>query len=257
MLTRRALLKSAVATGVFAPFYREVLAQTDKPMRLVLVLECNGIYPEAFLSSGTRAALGPRIGKRHNFRDVYPETPSVRASDGLSSALCLGPLAGSSGAPSLENRAAVLLGLSSTITGGGHSTGTGALSCAVNGSAATLDAVLAPRLKRTAPFDAIRLGTSSASTPIVYETCAYGPRKPAGILVNPMLAYNTIFGSLSASTAVGQERRMLFDFAREDAKAALGTFKGNSHERTKLERYRPRSRRCVRERRSCREWRRG
>ncbi|WNG30180.1 DUF1552 domain-containing protein [Cystobacter fuscus] len=237
MLTRRALLKSAVATGVFAPFYREALAQTGKPMRLVLVLECNGIYPEAFLSSGTRVALGPRIGKRHNFRDVYPETPSVRASDGLSSALCLGPLAASSGAPSLENRAAVLLGLSSTITGGGHSTGTGALSCAVNGSAATLDAVLAPRLKRTAPFDAIRLGTSSASTPIVYETCAYGPRKPAGILVNPMLAYNTIFGSLSASTAVGQERRMLFDFAREDAKAALGTFKGNSHERTKLERY--------------------
>ena len=36
MLTRRALLKSAVAAGLFAPLYREVLAQTAKPMRLVL-----------------------------------------------------------------------------------------------------------------------------------------------------------------------------------------------------------------------------
>jgi hypothetical protein len=52
-----------------------------------------------------------------------------------------------------------------------------------------------------------------------------------------MLAYNTLFGSLSAGSGVGQERQMLFDFAREDAKAALGTFKGNSHERLKLERY--------------------
>lgn len=237
MLTRRALLKGAMATGLLAPFYREALAQSLTPRRLVLVLECNGVYPEALLSSGTRTALGPKVGTRHNFLDAYPDSPLVRTGDDLSTALCLGPLAGGSGELSLVDRSAVLLGLSSTITGGGHSTGTGALSCAVHGAAATIDAVLAPRLKGTAPFDVIRLGTSSAATPIVYESCAHGPRRPAGIVVNPSLAYDTIFGSLTASAAVGAERSMLFDFARDDVRAALTTFTGSSRERVKLERY--------------------
>jgi hypothetical protein len=234
-LTRRSLLRAAASAGILAPFYREALAQTA-PMRLVLVLECNGVYPATMLTAGAKAALGSAaIGTRRNFLDVYPATAQVRPADTLSSALCLDPLA--SGGPSLDARAAVVLGLSSTISGGGHSAGTGALSCAVHGSAATIDAVLAPTLKRGAPFDAVRLGTSSSLTPIVYETCAYGPRKPAGILVNPALAYDTIFGSLTANAAVGQERSQLFDFARADVAAALATFKGNSNERAKLERY--------------------
>ncbi|MBN1204692.1 MAG: DUF1552 domain-containing protein [Myxococcaceae bacterium] len=238
MLSRRALLKTAAASVLLGPLYREALAQSTSPSRLVLVMECNGIYPEAFLSSGTRAALGSAgIGTRHNFSDVYPETPLVRTGDDLSSALTLGPLAGGNGAVSLENRAAVVLGLSSTIAGGGHSTGTGALSCAVDGSAATIDAVLAPRLKGSAPFDAVRLGTSSSPTPVAYQSCAYGPRRPAGILVNPALAYTTLFGSMTAGASAGQERSMLFDFARDDVRAALSTFKGNSNERAKLERY--------------------
>lgn len=238
MFSRRSVLKGAVATGLLAPFYREAWAQTSKPMRLVIVMEGNGIYPEAFLSSGTRAALdSAKIGTRHNFHDVYPESALTRTGDGLSSALCLGPLAGASGEVSLESRAAVLLGLSSTITGGGHSTGTGALSCAVDGAAATIDAVLAPKLQNGAPFDAIRLGTSSAHTPIVYGSCAYGANKPAGILVNPALAYDTLFGTLTGGAGVGQERSMLFDFARNDVNAALATFRGSSRERAKLERY--------------------
>lgn len=235
-LSRRALLRAAAGAGVLAPFYRSVLAQAAMPRRLVIVMECNGIYPQAFLSMGTKTALGAaQIGTRHNFRDVYPATALTRTGDDLASALCLGPLA--AGGPSLVNRSAVALGLSSTITGGGHSSGTGALSCAVHGSAATYDAVMAPRLKGTAPFDAIRLGTSSSLTPIVYESCALGPKKPAGVLVNPALAYDTIFGSLSGGAGVGQERSMLFDFARDDVRAALNRFKGSSAERLKLERY--------------------
>lgn len=236
MISRRALLRAAAGAGVLAPFYRSVLAQGAPPRRLVIVMECNGIYPQAFLSMGTRNALGAtRIGTRHNFRDVYPSTALVRTGDDLASALCLSALG--TGGASLVNRSAVALGLSSTITGGGHSSGTAALSCAVHGSAATFDAVMAPRLKGAAPFDAIRLGTSSSLTPIVYESCAYGPKKPAGILVNPALAYDTIFGSLSGGAGVGQERSMLFDFARDDVRAALQTFKGSSAERLKLERY--------------------
>jgi hypothetical protein len=237
-LSRRALLGAAASAGILAPFYREALAQNPTPMRLVLVLECNGIYPSTMLTAGAKAALGSAaVGTRRNFLDTYPATAQVRPADGLASALCLDPLAGGTGVLSLENRSAVALGLSSTIAGGGHSSGTGALGCAVHGSSATIDAVLAPTLKRTAPFDAVRLGTSSSLTPIVYETCAYGAKKPAGILVNPALAYDTIFGSLTANAAVGQERSELFDFARADIAAALATFRGNSNERAKLERY--------------------
>lgn len=237
-LSRRTLLRSAAATGLLAPFMREVLAQGTTPARLVIVMECNGIYPEAFLSTGARTSLGAAaIGTRHNFPQVYPSTVRTLTGDALSTALCLNPLAAAGANISLVDRAAVVLGLSGTIAGGGHSSGTGALSCAVHGAAATIDAVLAPKLKRTAPFDAIRLGTSSSLTPIVYESCAYGPKKPAGVLVNPTLAYNTIFGSLTGGAGAGQERSMLFDFARDDVQAALATFRGNSNERVKLERY--------------------
>lgn len=236
-MKRRTFLKGAAA-GLFTPLLNEAFAQTATPARLVIVMECNGIYPSAFLSMGARTALGSAaIGSRRNFNDVYPSSPLTLMGDQLSSALCLDPLAANGPAISLVNRAAVVLGLSSTITGGGHSSGTGALSCAVNGASATFDAVMAPRLKRTAPFDAIRLGTSSSLVPIVYESCMFGPGKPAGILVNPTLAYDTIFGSIAGGAGSGQERSMLFDFARDDVRAALATFKGNSNERLKLERY--------------------
>ncbi|MFT3712631.1 MAG: DUF1552 domain-containing protein [Archangium sp.] len=236
-MKRRSFLKGAAAS-LFAPLINEALAQNPTPARLVLVLECNGIYPEAFLTMAARTSLGnTAVGSRHNFADTYPAQALTLANDQLATALCLNPLAAAGPAISLVNRSATVLGLSSTISGGGHSSGTGALSCAVNGSAATFDAVMAPRLKRTAPFDAIRLGTSSSLTPIVYETCSFGLGKPAGILVNPTLAYDTLFGSIVGGAGSGQERSMLFDFARDDVRAALATFKGNSNERLKLERY--------------------
>lgn len=55
--------------------------------------------------------------------------------------------------------------------------------------------------------------------------------------MNPSLAYETLFGTLVGGAASGQERSQLFDFARDDVRAALQTFKGNSNERVKLERY--------------------
>lgn len=236
--SRRTLLKSAAGLALLGPLVRETWAQSATPMRLVIVLECNGIYPVALLSQAARAALGAgAIGSDRNFNQVYPKTALSLTDDALSSALCLDPLAASSGKISLEDRAAVVLGLSSLIAGGGHSSGTGALSCAVDGAAATIDAVLAPRLVRGAPFEAVRLGTSSSMTSIVYQTCSFGPRRPAPILVNPTLAYESIFGTIASAGSSGKERSALFDFARSDVKATLATFKGNSSERLKLERY--------------------
>ena len=236
--SRRTLFKSAAGLALFGPFMREAFAQTPTPARVVIVVECNGIYPVMFLSSMAKSSLGATaVGTRLMFRNLYPKTATTIGGDSVGSALCLNPLVASSGKISLENRSAVLLGLSSNITGGGHSSGTGALSCAVHNAAPTIDAVLAPKIKRTAPFDAIRLGTSSAQTPIVYETCAFGAKKPAPILVNPALAYDSIFGSVVANAGAGKERTALFDFARADVQAALATFKGSSNERLKLERY--------------------
>ncbi len=235
---RRTLLKTAAGAALFSGFLREATAQATLPRRLVLVLECNGIYPVAFLTPTAKTSIGAAaIGSRRNFETTYPSTTRVLMGEALGNALCLDPLKASAGKISLENRSAVALGLSSEIAGGGHSSGTGALSCAVHGSAATLDAVLAPKLKRTAPFDCIRLGTSSSLTPIVYETCSFGLKKPAPILVNPALAYDTIFGSIAAAQGAGAERTALFDFARADVNATLAAFRGNSNERIKLERY--------------------
>jgi hypothetical protein len=222
LFSRRTLLKSAAGSALLSGFTREVFAQTAVPARVVIVLECNGIYPIAFLSSAARASIGAAaIGTRYNFSSAYPTTVRTLTSEALSSALCLTPLAASAGKISLENRAAVVLGLSSAITGGGHSTGTGALSCAVDGSAATIDAVLAAKLKRTAPFAAIRLGTSSSLTPIVYETCSFGAKRPAPILVNPALAYDTTFGSIAGGQGSGGERAALFELERADQARAL------------------------------------
>lgn len=236
-MKRRTLLKG-LGAGLFTPLFGEAFAQSAAPARLVIVMECNGIYPEAFLSTGARTAIGAAgIGARRIFFNQYPMMPLTVPGDALATARTLDPLAAGGGDVSLVERSAVLLGLSSTITGGGHSTATGALSCAVAGAAPTFDAVIAPRLKRTAPFDCIRLGTSSSLTSIAYESCSFGPGRPAPVLVNPRLAYETLFGTLLGGAGTGEQRSMLFDFARDDVRAALAQFRGNSNERLKLERY--------------------
>ena len=56
-LTRRTLMQG-LGAGLFAPLMLEAQAQAITPARLVLVLECNGIYPRAFLTAGAREALG-------------------------------------------------------------------------------------------------------------------------------------------------------------------------------------------------------
>ena len=62
MFTRRTLIKSAAGAALLAPFVREALAAPSGPMRLVIVLECNGIYPIAFVSDAVFASLGAAIG---------------------------------------------------------------------------------------------------------------------------------------------------------------------------------------------------
>ncbi len=72
--SRRALMKGA-GMGLCAPLLREAFAATPTPGRLVIVMECNGIYPEAFLSTGARMPSA----RRRLARDTTSRTPTRRA----------------------------------------------------------------------------------------------------------------------------------------------------------------------------------
>lgn len=249
--TRRSVLgggAAALAGSWLGPFMRQAFAQTSRPARVVIVVEGNGIYPVAFLSQAARAAIDAQatapVATRLTIHETYGHAqPIVLPGSGLATAPALTPLAASGSAPSLEGRAAAVFGLSSTITGGGHSTEQGALSCARGSqhetAAATIDAVLGARLQRGTPFEAVRLGVTALPVPLVYQTCAFGPGRPAPIVTNPALAYSNLFGPMvgGGSQTISRDRAALLDFARDDVRAALATFGGNSTERAKLERY--------------------
>jgi hypothetical protein len=230
------------------PFYRSVLAADEGPRRFVIFVEGNGIEPHNFLPSATRSALesagaGSLDGVRHTYRQYGHDSPVVTQQAGLSDAPSLGSLAADGDAVSLEEKAAVVLGLSSKIAGGGHSTGVGAL-CSTPGGIPTgpsIDHYLSniSAVRRETPFQAVRLGVVGDNTRLNYSTCALGPEAPAPITCDPTSAFNSLFGSVAegAGRRAFNERRELLDFAINDVDRALRNFSGNSREREKLERY--------------------
>lgn len=250
--SRRRLVQSlglGAGAALLAPLFRQVVqAGENPPRRFVIVVEGNGIYPYSFLSTKARAAIDAQADKPIGdellcYRRYGHKAPVEVTGDALGTARCLDPLKAASGQVSLENRAAVVLGLSSTVTGGGHSSGFGALSCAraVKAPAGpTVDAVLAGLVKQQTAFDALRLGVNARRDDrLSYETCAFGVGKAAPILVNPTVAYNSVFGSVgdaSGQTAFAEQKSLL-DFTRADVQRSLKAFGGSSTERQKLERY--------------------
>jgi hypothetical protein len=255
MWTRRRLLQTAAlgaGASLFAPFMSRVWAKGPTTARVVIVLECNGIHPRSFASNAARAAIeaasGKSIGDAMNFQQLYTHsTPIVVPNDAmLTPRGSLAPLFDADPTKSLVTKAAVVLGLSSKIARGGHTSYQAGLSCANSDpfatAAITIDAHLAQRLKGLAPnmtpFDALRLGIGWTGQRLSYQTCAFGPGRPAPIVTNPVDAYNKTFGVIvGGGTGPVRERKMALDFAKEDVKIALGTFSGSSVERQKLERY--------------------
>lgn len=251
--TRRTFLKAlgfGAGAALLSPFYRQVFAAETRPRRFVIFVEGNGIEPHNFLSSATAGALEAAgaqdlSGTRHLYRSYRHDSPILTPNSGLSDAPSLSSLAAASGEVSLEEKSAVLLGLSSKITGGGHSTETGALSCARSpvGSPTdlTIDHYLASLdgVRSGTPFAAIRLGVAGGNTRLNYSTCAFGPDQPAPITCDPTTAFNSLFGSVADGAGAAQftEKRELLDFAVADVDRALQDFVGNSVERQKLERY--------------------
>jgi Protein of unknown function (DUF1552) len=242
--TRRNLLQASAAGlggSLMAPFIRHVWAAASKVPRLVLVVEGNGIYARAFATSAAKAQLGLAANTDMILQRSYTHTsPQVILNDNMQGS---GSLAALSGANSLVQKSAVVLGLSSIVAGGGHSSYQGGLACARGienrTPAITIDAEIAKRLKRTAPFAALRLGVADVTSRVSYATCAHGPGRPAPIITSPTDAYNKIFSPIvgGSSQTLVDNRKSVLDFALTDVKEAKRLFAGSTTERLKLERY--------------------
>lgn len=253
--TRRAFLRNmgmGAGAALLSPLLaRMVSAQSGaSPRRFVIVLEGNCAEPTTFLADNARAAFetstGVSLGTDRWFYRHYDQltAPLVVENTDFSTTKSFGSLVTTG--PNLAAKSAMLFGLSSKITGGGHSTHHGALSCTRSSGgkpgATTIDAYLAalPEVRGDAPFDALRVGISGAvNRPLNYDTCAYDKGRAAAILLQPESGFQTLFGSVASAAGMQafQNRAQLLDFARADVNAALSMFSGNSQERAKLESY--------------------
>ncbi|HIN85317.1 MAG TPA: twin-arginine translocation signal domain-containing protein [Myxococcales bacterium] len=176
--TRRDFLKTVglgAGAALFTPFLNSLswAATTgDIPRRYVFVVEGNCFEPITMLSKKAQTLLEASAGQtiaenwtKRWFYQMYTHTggPLVLDNTDFETAPALGPVVGKPGELSLASEAAVLLGLSSKVTGGSHSTHHGALSCTRSGKGSpggpTIDAWLAalPAVRKGTPFDAVRL----------------------------------------------------------------------------------------------------
>ncbi len=255
MLTRRRLLTtsgvlagSALTLGLgglggLTLGSRPTRAADGDPRRVVIFLEGNGTRPKCMRDPLTLETLEGLAGKPiESSRDYGHDDPVLLAKAPLSEARALGSLAAGQGQISLVERSALVLGLSATYLGGGHSTDFGALSAAktpAGPAAATIDTVLAgiPEVRGATPFDVVRVGVAAAGTPLNYSSCAFAKGKPAPILLSPGDAYASLFGSVASGEA-GEEflaRKELLEFAIDDLARELKSFTGSTRGRAKLE----------------------
>lgn len=249
MGTRRRFLKSVglgASSVLLGPLLTKI-AMADEhqtpPRRFFFVVDGNGFEPVTMLSQTARMALNsslasPLVNERWWHRRYRHDSVLV-APNRLESAPAL------TGLGDLTGRSAVVLGLSSKITGGGHSAKHGVLSSARSSGGPggiSLDAWLSerPQVRRETAFDAIRLGVGSdSSRSLDFGTCAYGLGRPAPMMLKPEQAFLALFGSISGGAvaeAFGRRGAQL-DFAVRDVRASIQEFTGSAIERGKLQGY--------------------
>lgn len=247
MITRRNLLRllgTAAGAALLGPFLSR-LGRADTPTfpRFVFFVEGNGFEPVSVLSPSTRAALDASmampVGTDRYWPRRYQHTSPIVTMGDLDGAIALADLG------SLASKTAVLLGLSSKITGGGHTAYHGVLSSTrtsgTRPSGATIDAHLSqlPMLTGTA-FDALRLGYASSfhypGMNLDFGTCALGPGVAVPLVRDPGQAFELLFGAVTDRPSFDRGGRIL-DFARDDVQRALATFPSSSPERSRLEAY--------------------
>jgi hypothetical protein len=251
-LSRRALLRGlAGSAGGFAllPIMSRLTRANPPPtMRFVFIVEGNCFEPGTLLDPATMASInasarGPITGTPRWWSFSYNhKTPIITQGTAFDQTPAGGPIT----ANGLASDTAVLFGLSSRITGGGHSALHGTLSSyrSVGGvpGGPTIDGVLAsiPAVRGQTPYSAVRLGVMySLSDRLNYGTCGFDRGKSAPLIVQPEAAYSSLFGVVGSPVEMAQfdQRGRLLDFAHQDVTAALAAFGGSSAERAKLESY--------------------
>lgn len=247
---RRNFLR-ALGLGAGASFLAPLasrLASADAPARrFVFVIDGNGFDASMLLTDSARAALDATmtspIGTDRAWPRRYAHTaPIVTAAPDLATAPGLGPFAADT---AVAAQTTVLYGLSSKVSGGGHSGMHGALACArsVGGAPGgiTIDARLgsAAGVRGETPRDVLRLGADSSGEPLDFGTCAYARGRAAPLMLQTAAAFDSLFGVVGdpGSMSAFMRRRDLLSFARDDARATLASFPGNSRERAKIETY--------------------
>jgi hypothetical protein len=223
-------------------------AGPPKIARFLFVVEGNCYEPVTVLDPSTLAAINATASQsitgQRWWYDSYKHTaPIIVPNTQFAQTVALPSIA----SLGLASQTAVLLGMSSRITGGGHSAYHGVLSSTrtVGGSPGgqTIDAYLGavPAVRLTTPYDVVRVGMVGAvgAARLSYMTCASAPGVPAPAIVDPLAAYNTLFGLVAspAQMAAFAQRKTLLDFAQQDVQAAISAFGGSSDERAKLESY--------------------
>ena len=250
--SRRTLLR-AIAAGAGGAMLLPILSRltsagNPKVARFLFVVEGNCYEPVTVLDPGTLAAINASAsqsitGQRWWYDSYGHMKPIIVPSTKFDQTLALPSIA----SMGLASQTAVLLGLSSRITGGGHSAFHGVLSSTrtVGGSPGgqTIDAHLGalPAVRLTTPYDVVRVGMVGAlgASRLSYFTCASGPGVPAPAIVDPLAAYNALFGLVAspAQMAAFAQRKTLLDYAQKDVQTAISAFGGSSAERLKLETY--------------------
>ncbi len=238
------LVQTAAGAALLSPFLSRLAMGQGQPIpRFVFFVEGNGYEPLMVLSPSTRTALDATlaapIGTARYWPRRYRHTTVIETAGDLAQASSL------TGLGTLAAKTAVLLGLSSRITGGGHSAYHGVLSstrtAGVRPSGETIDAHLSklPRLAGTA-HAAYRVGHIShqyfPGVALDYGTCALGPGVSAPLVLDPAQAFDRLFSPVASRAAFDRTGRIL-DFARTDVQRALAAFPGSSPERVKLEKY--------------------
>ncbi|WP_096085780.1 DUF1552 domain-containing protein [Agaribacterium haliotis] len=240
-LSRRSLLTGAASTAgltLFPLLNQLALANTVKPRRFVFFVEGNGVEPITMLAPSARQALNNsflnELASHRYWYEQYRHSAVMDiASPDLAEAKSLASLEG------LADRASVVFGLSSKISGGGHSNFHGALACAKTSNLVpggpTIDALLAAAVGSETPFDAMRLGVINSGASLDFGITALRRGKASPVVMNPNTARTIYFAP--AVDAVGfSERAQVYDVIRRGIDSSLQHFPSGA-ERAKLEAY--------------------
>jgi hypothetical protein len=221
-------------------------------IRFLFIVEGNSYYPQTVLDPGEvtkqidLTAKYPIEGHWHWYTAYNHKTPIIVSGTDFAKTIALPSIA----SQGLSAHTAVVFGLSSRVTGGGHTAYHGVLSSTrtVGGAPGgqTIDAYLAglqmtPQGQPITPYDAVRLGVvaNNSAARMTYTTCAFGKGKAAPAIVDPLAAYNVLFGLVGSAAQATSfvQRKTLLDFAQKNVTGALATFNGGSTEQQKLTTY--------------------